>query len=316
MVAEGYIVERTVFEVIATISCLIGFFQIYARLLPENRGKIRLVQKWFFPVAFGLTIIGVILFIDYRCVFGIHNATSIYTVMGLGSVLPIPGALFWLKNAYETVSNFTSSRLPFQIQPYAIYVVTFLHLLCVSILLPALFSLKGTIGAIFGWTLWLTILVLFVFLASIIMTLVVRRTAHNERRIAGGSSTELHRVYRRLIVVSILLVILIAAMSLAIIYNYPIREKPLKEACGFMSPDVYRMTPMNYSFHVIWMAIVITTYILSWLHVPLRRVDHDIPTGNKSKENMNIEVAPTQVTQQGGRGIKTHSSGNVSSPQP
>jgi hypothetical protein len=291
MVAQGYIIERAAFEVLATISCLIGVFQIYARLLPENRGKIRLVQKWFFPVAFGFTLIGMIVFIDYRCVFGVHSAVSVYSVLGVGSVLPIPGALFWLKNAYETVTTFTSVRLPFQIQPYAIYIITGLHLLCVSILLPTLFALKGsTIGIIFGWTMWLAIVVLFVFFASIVMTLVVRRTSSNEQRIAGGSSNELHRVYRRLIVVSILLMILIAAMILAIVYNYPIREKPLQEACGSMSPDLYRMTLMNYSFHAIWLAIVIATYTVSWLHVniPLRRLEKDGPTGNKSTE-MNVE---------------------------
>jgi hypothetical protein len=312
MVAQGYAVERAVFEVIAVISCLIGFFQIHARVLPENRGKIKLVQTWFFPVAFGFSIIGMIVFTDYRCVFGIHDALSVYSLLGLGSILPIPGSLFWLKNAYETVSNFTTFRLPFQIQPYAIYIISGLHLLCVGILLPTLFTFRGTIGTLVGWVIWLMIVVLFVFLAFIVMTLVVRRTAQNQLRMAGGSSTELHYVYRRLIVVSILLVIMMAAMGSVVIYQYPQREKPLKGACGLMPPDVYQMTPSNYSFHAMWLAVVSATYTLSWLHAPVKRHDQpDSPSSKRSKENVNVEVSPTQVTQQNSRRIKSHSSGNI-----
>jgi hypothetical protein len=265
MVDQAFVVDAVVWEVISAAFLCVGIVQFFARCDPDNKSRIRLVQKWFFPVGIGYSIIGILLFVDVRCAFGVYSITTLYAFLLVMVWLPFPGSLFWLRSAFETIGGFAFSAPPFAVPDSFIYAISAADLVA-SIVCLIVASQVDKLMFVIVWLFWKLVLVVTVLTATMMMTFVVRKSAKSTQQLySAGSSNELLKVMRTLKIVSILCAAVLIGIILQIARLYPMRYSTFLNSC--MASPQFRIGVASYSVHISWFAVTTMSYLFSWLPV-------------------------------------------------
>eukprot|EP00475_Leptophrys_vorax_P034680 TRINITY_DN5629_c0_g4_i2.p1 TRINITY_DN5629_c0_g4~~TRINITY_DN5629_c0_g4_i2.p1 ORF type:complete len:309 (-),score=68.66 TRINITY_DN5629_c0_g4_i2:1026-1952(-) len=78
MVHPGYIAEVVVLEVVFVTLLVLSSLEIYHAGLPKNRAGLKSLQKVLFPSVWLSSLVGSIVAIDFRGVFGIYSSVPVF----------------------------------------------------------------------------------------------------------------------------------------------------------------------------------------------------------------------------------------------
>jgi hypothetical protein len=144
MLLDGYELEVIVYETVFSLFLLYGTFQIlHVWRLPHNRDRVKDIQKWFGTAALGASFVGILIFIDPKCHFGIYDdwIFALYAMFLLWMV--VPPLCFWLRFAYTAASIFAFGDVLFEISKSVIYIIGVVNILITSFIMGLAVALNS-----------------------------------------------------------------------------------------------------------------------------------------------------------------------------